>query len=44
VYVEDLDSTNGTYVNGQRLAAERALRAGDVVVVGGTEMRFEQAA
>ena len=44
VYVEDLESTNGTYVNGQRLAAERALRPGDVVVVGATEMRFEQAA
>ncbi len=44
VYVEDLDSTNGTFVNGQRLAAERVLRAGDVVVVGATEMRFEQAA
>jgi hypothetical protein len=44
VYVEDLSSTNGTYVNGRRLAAERALRSGDVVVVGATEMRFEQAA
>ncbi len=44
VYVEDLGSTNGTFVNGQRLAAERALRGGDVVVVGSTEMRFEPAA
>jgi pSer/pThr/pTyr-binding forkhead associated (FHA) protein len=41
LYVEDLGSTNGTFVNGQRLAAERRLRAGDVLVVGATEMRFE---
>jgi hypothetical protein len=40
VYVEDLGSTNGTFVNGQRLAAERRLRPGDVLVVGGTEMAY----
>ena len=40
VYVEDLGSTNGTFVNGQRLAAERRLRPGDVLVVGGTEMTY----
>ena len=43
VYVEDLGSTNGTFVNGQRLAAERRLRAGDVLVVGGTEMSYRTA-
>ena len=40
VYLEDLGSTNGTFVNGQRLAAERRLRAGDIVVVGSTEMTY----
>lgn len=40
VYLEDLGSTNGTFVNGQRLAAERRLRSGDVVVVGSTEMTY----
>jgi hypothetical protein len=44
VYVEDLGSTNGTFVNGQRLAAERRLRPGDVLVVGGTEMVYRAGA
>jgi hypothetical protein len=43
-YLEDLGSTNGTFVNGQPLAAERMLRAGDVVAVGATELLYEGAA
>jgi hypothetical protein len=43
-YLEDLGSTNGTYVNGQPLAAERLLRPGDVVAVGATELVYEVAA
>jgi hypothetical protein len=43
-YLEDLGSTNGTYVNGQPLAAERLLRPGDVVAVGSTELVYEVAA
>lgn len=43
-YLEDLGSTNGTFVNGQPLAAERLLRPGDVVVVGATELVYEGAA
>jgi hypothetical protein len=43
-YLEDLGSTNGTYVNGQPLAAERLLRPGDVVAVGATELIYEAAA
>jgi hypothetical protein len=42
VYVEDEGSTNGTFVNGIRLARERRLVAGDVVRVGETDLRFEQ--
>ena len=40
-YLEDLGSTNGTYVNGQPLAAERLLRPGDIVAVGATELVYE---
>jgi hypothetical protein len=42
VYVEDAGSTNGTFVNGIRLARERRLKPGDVVRVGETDLRFEQ--
>lgn len=41
VLLEDLGSTNGTYVNGERLTTSRALRHGDVVIFGGVETRFE---
>ncbi len=34
--IEDLGSTNGTYVNGERIAGPRQLRQGDSIVVGGT--------
>jgi hypothetical protein len=40
VWVEDLGSTNGTFVNGGRIAAER-LKPGDVLRIGQTELRFE---
>jgi hypothetical protein len=39
--VEDLASTNGTYVNGRRLTQPVVLRPGDVVVTGGAAWRFE---
>ncbi len=42
VYVEDVGSTNGTFVNGIRLARERRLSPGDIVRVGETDLRFEQ--
>ena len=32
--VEDLGSTNGTFVNGQRLAAPASLRTGDIIMLG----------
>jgi pSer/pThr/pTyr-binding forkhead associated (FHA) protein len=40
VWVEDLGSTNGTFVNGERITAER-LAPGDVLRVGQTELRLE---
>ena len=41
VWVHDLGSTNGTYVNGIRIEGSRKLVPGDVVRVGETELRFE---
>ena len=41
VYIEDIGSTNGTFVNGIRLTRERKLTPGDVVRVGETDLRFE---
>ena len=41
VYVEDIGSTNGTFVNGIRLTRERKLTPGDVVRIGETDLRFE---
>jgi len=41
VWVEDLGSTNGTFVNGERVTAER-LAPGDVLRLGGTELRLER--
>jgi pSer/pThr/pTyr-binding forkhead associated (FHA) protein len=35
-YVEDLGSTNGTYVNGRRITAPSPLRRGDSVQIGAT--------
>jgi FHA domain len=41
VWVTDLDSTNGTYVNGVRIDGARRLAPGDVVRVGETDLRFD---
>ena len=34
VIIEDLGSTNGTFLNGQRIASPQQLRAGDVITLG----------
>lgn len=39
--VVDLGSTNGTYVNGERLTADRRLADGDTITVGAVSLRFE---
>ena len=41
VWVQDLGSTNGTFVNGTRIEQPRRLDPGDVVRVGETDLRFE---
>jgi hypothetical protein len=43
--IEDLGSTNGTFVNGQKLAVPRVLRVGDTVMFGeNVSLTFEMAA
>ena len=40
-FVEDLGSTNGTFVNGARISGATALRAGDRVQAGATLLELE---
>ena len=42
LYVEDLDSTNGTFVNGSKTVGATPLRHGDSVRVGSTTFRYEE--
>ncbi len=42
VWLLDLGSTNGTWVNGERMDGRRKLTDGDVVRIGETELRFER--
>jgi pSer/pThr/pTyr-binding forkhead associated (FHA) protein len=41
IYVEDLGSTNGTYVNGQRITAPTTITLADMVRIGKTMLRLE---
>lgn len=42
-WVEDVGSTNGTFLNGDRVTKRMALHFGDEVEVGRVRMRFEHA-
>jgi hypothetical protein len=42
VYIEDVGSTNGTFVNGVRLTSPKKLSPGDVIRIGETDLRFER--
>jgi hypothetical protein len=41
VWVEDVGSTNGTFVNGVKLNRPQKLTPGDIIRVGETDLRFE---
>jgi hypothetical protein len=41
VWVDDLGSTNGTFVNGKRLERAQVVRVGDVIRVGETELQVQ---
>ena len=42
LYVEDLGSTNGTFVNGRKTVGATPIRDGDTVRVGSTTFRYEE--
>ena len=42
VWLEDVGSTNGTYVNGVKLKRPQRLEPGDIVRIGETDFRFER--
>jgi hypothetical protein len=41
-YLEDLGSTNGTYLNGARISGQQRLSPGDKITIGDTEFRYEE--
>jgi len=41
-FLEDLGSTNGTYLNGSRVESSERLRPGDKITIGDTEFRYEE--
>jgi pSer/pThr/pTyr-binding forkhead associated (FHA) protein len=42
MYIEDLGSTNGTYLNERQLRTVEELRAGDTIRIGETEYRYQE--
>ncbi|MDR0966778.1 MAG: diguanylate cyclase [Myxococcales bacterium] len=40
IFLADLDSTNGTFLNGEELAAEKLLSTGDLIKVGSAIFKF----
>ena len=42
VWLEDVGSTNGTYLNGTRLTRPKRLTPGDILRVGETELRYDE--
>lgn len=40
-YIEDLGSTNGTYVNGQRITVPTTITLADTVRIGRTQLKLE---
>ena len=42
LYIEDMGSTNGTYLNGRQLDGSERLRSSDVVRIGDSEYRYQE--
>ena len=42
MYVEDMGSTNGTYLNGRQLREAERLKVADVIRIGDTEYRYQE--
>jgi pSer/pThr/pTyr-binding forkhead associated (FHA) protein len=39
LFIRDLRSTNGTFVNGVRIQADHRIQPNDLLLLGGTELR-----
>ena len=42
MYVEDLGSTNGTYLNGRQIRSAEPLNGADVIRIGDSEYRYQE--
>jgi hypothetical protein len=42
MYIEDMGSTNGTYLNGRQLTNSERLKQSDVIRIGDTEYRYQE--
>jgi pSer/pThr/pTyr-binding forkhead associated (FHA) protein len=42
MYIEDMGSTNGTYLNGRQLRTAERLKVGDLVRIGDSEYRYQE--
>jgi pSer/pThr/pTyr-binding forkhead associated (FHA) protein len=42
MWVEDMGSTNGTYLNGRQISAAERLKRGDVIRIGDSEYRYQE--
>jgi pSer/pThr/pTyr-binding forkhead associated (FHA) protein len=42
MYIEDMGSTNGTYLNGRQLRTAERLKVADVVRIGDSEYRYQE--
>ena len=42
IWIEDLGSTNGTWLNGSRVYGKRLMQVGDVVRIGRTEIPWNE--
>jgi hypothetical protein len=42
MYLEDMGSTNGTYLNGRQVRSTERLRPADVIRIGDSEYRYEE--
>jgi hypothetical protein len=42
MYVEDMGSTNGTYLNGRQLRKPERLKVADVIRIGDSEYRYQE--
>jgi pSer/pThr/pTyr-binding forkhead associated (FHA) protein len=42
LYLEDMGSTNGTFLNGRQVRAAERLKVADTIRIGDTEYRYQE--